>query len=200
MSANHRDPGHHHDQENRIRELKHRVEELAGGEMRAWESDTLSIERQEEFWRRILEYETAPLTTDFQQLIDAGVELPEPDAMDDERLTSKLWEVIGALARLRVFINETNHLSDRDLYSLLWRDILRQQVELLSPDPDAAWHVDLLGSGSETDTYLYLKHYADDRWRQQWLTDFPDYDMPAHEDPPYDRDHRLPRADDEPPS
>lgn len=58
---------------------------------------------------------------------------------------------------------------------------------------------DLLGSGRETDTYLYLKYYADQDWRQRWLADFPDYDMPAHEDPPYERDRHLPQSDDEPP-
>ena len=41
--------------------------------------------------------------------------------------------------------------------------------------------------------YLYLKYYADEDWRAAWLADFPDYDMPAHENPPHDRDHRMPQ-------
>jgi hypothetical protein len=40
----------------------------------------------------------------------------------------------------------------------------------------------------------YLKYYADERCRQQWLVDYPDYVMPAHEDPPFDRDSLLPQA------
>ena len=115
--------------------------------------------------------------------------------MDDEQLTSKLWQLISALARMRIFIQETNHLSDRALYSLLWRDVLREENPILPDDPGAAWHIDLLGSGSEADTDLYLKYYADDDWRRQWLADFHDYDMPAHENPPYDRDRRLPRPE-----
>jgi hypothetical protein len=109
-----------------------------------------------------------------------------------------LWEVIGALARMRVFINQTNHLNDRELYTLLSREVLREETPMLTFDPDSAWHLDLLGSGSEEDTYLYLKYYADEDWRRQWLADFSDYEMPAHEDPPYDRDRRLPQSDDEP--
>jgi hypothetical protein len=54
--------------------------------------------------------------------------------------------------------------------------------------------------GSETDTYLYLKYYAEDDWRQKWVADFPDYDMPVYENPPFDRDRHLPQPDDETPS
>jgi hypothetical protein len=189
----HRSGDGRRDQENRIEQLKQRAGEVVGGEMIAWESNRLSLKKREQFWRRVVEFETAPLTTNFQQLIDAGLELPEPESLDDETLSAKLWEVIDGLANLQVFICETDHLSDCELYTRLWRDVLRQQTEVISDDLYSVWHVDLLSTGSETDTFLYLKYYAAEEYRQHWLEEFPDYVMPDHENPPYDRDACLPR-------
>jgi hypothetical protein len=144
------------------------------------------------FLERLIAFETAPDTTNFQQLLNAGVELPSPETLGDDQVSRKLWEVIGALAQLRVFLSQTDHLSDRQLYELLWREILRHEIPDVPPEPTSAWHVDLLTGGGEDETRLYMKYYADERDRRAWLADFPDYDMPSHEDPPYDRDRRLP--------
>jgi hypothetical protein len=95
--------------------------------MIAWESDTLSPKEREQFWRHVVEYETAPSTTHFQQLTEAGLELPAPDDVSDEEVTPSLLALVGGLARIRVFITNTDHLSDRELYEVLWRDVLRDE-------------------------------------------------------------------------
>jgi hypothetical protein len=200
MPTNRRGSDHDKEQEGQIQELQQHAERLAMGEMIAWESPTLPPEESEQFWRCVVEYAAAPSTNHFQQLTGTGIELPDPNAMDDETLSSTLWEVISALARMRVFLSQTDHLNDRELYTLLWRDVLREEIPLLAEDVNAAWHVDVLGSASDADTALYLKYYADETERQQWLTDFPDYAMPAHERPPYDRDRHLPKPYEERPS
>jgi hypothetical protein len=79
---------------------------------------------------------------------------------------------------------------------LLWHDLLREAAKDLPLDDSSAWHIDLLSSGSAEDTYLYLKYYADDATRQQWSVDFPDDQMPEHEQSPFDRDRHLPQASD----
>lgn len=178
----------------RIDDLKRQADELAGGEMTSWKSEDLSPDIEEDFLQGVIAYESAPWTTHFQQLEEAGIELPDPETMNDEKLTAKLWEVIEALARMRVFLESTNHLSDRELYTELWKDVLREETKSMVFDEYSAWHIDLIGSGSDEHIDLWMKYYADDETRRQWMKDWPDYEMPDHEDPPYDRDRHLPNA------
>ena len=121
--------------------------------------------------------------------------LPQPDQLDDSELTSRLWDVINGLAFLRTFLHNTNHLSDRQLYVSLWEDLLREPTVLMPGNSAYACHIDIVGSGSEEDTCLYLRYYAGEEERQSWLEDWPADVMPDHEEPPYDRDRSLPQAE-----
>lgn len=181
-------------QEDRIEGLKRRAKELAGGAMES-NSDNCPAEMEEEFWKHIVDYEEAPWTTNFQQLENAGVSLPSPDSLNDEQVTATLWEVIQKLALLNVYIEQTDHLSDRELYSHLWTDSLREETKAFPMAANAMCHIQLLSGGSDEDNFLYLKHYADEAWRRQWHKDFPTDPMPEHEDPAYDRDRLLPKPD-----
>lgn len=133
----------------------------------------------------------------FDILPEAGILLPPPKQLDDGQLTEKLWEVIDALAHHGTFLQNTDHLSDRQLYAELWNDLLRE--EPFEPVPEDLGQgfcfIDLVGSGSEEDIHLLLKHYADESFRQSWQKDWPDDPIPDHEDPPYDRDRLLPQPE-----
>ncbi len=181
--------------EDRIKALKRQAEELSGGQMEAATLDDCPEETEEAFWNYVVEYEKAPWTTNFKQLEDAGVSLPEPESLNDEQLTAKLWEVVRKLALLNVFISQTDHLSDRELYTHLWTDSLREETKALPLAANCICHLEILGGWSEEDTRLYLKHYADEDWRRQWKKDWPKDPIPEHEDPPYDRDRLLPKPD-----
>jgi hypothetical protein len=186
--------------EARIEDLKRRAEELSGGQMKVGNLDDCPEEVEEAFWKHVVDYEEAPWTTHFQQLESAGVSLPQPDSLNDQDLTAKLWEIIQKLALLQVFIEQTDHLSDRELYTLLWTETLREETKALPLAANSAYHIQLLSSGSDEDNFLYLKFYADEDWRRQWHKNFPKDPIPKHEDPPYDRDRLLPRRDYGPPN
>ncbi len=128
----------------------------------------------------------------FTMLIDAGVELPAPETMEDDGLTAKLWEVIHELAERQVYLINTDHLSDRDLYAHLWSETLHEWIPLL-PFDDMVCTIDLVGSGSEEHINLYHRFYADEQHRRDWAEHFPDDEMPPREKPPYNRDRLLPK-------
>jgi hypothetical protein len=180
------------DREARIEALKHHAASLAGGPMVAHESDELPPDAREEFWRRVVEFETGETTDLTTELRRVGIELPEPEALDDEALHANLWVAINALADMNVFLYQTNHLSDRALYTLLYRELLPEEMDALNPDDGSAWHINILGGGSLDDVNNYLRYYADPTTRQFFEKKYPDEPLPVHEDPPYDRDRLLP--------
>jgi hypothetical protein len=150
----------------------------------------------ERFLRGVLAFEEAPETTLVRELARVGVDLPDPATLDDAAVTAKLWEVIHALAAMRVFLSRTDHLNDPELYGALWREILPDEMHGLDDDPYTACHIDILGGWSNEDIQTHLKYYADEKERQRWVRDFPEQPLPPHEDLPYDRDRHLPQGDD----
>jgi hypothetical protein len=182
------------DQEICINELREAAREAAGGEMTDWESDDCPPELAEQFWSNVLAYESAKRTCHFMQLEERGIALPAPEELDDAELTAKLWEVIHALAGMNVFLSQTDHWSDRELYKHMWHETLREITMDLPPSSGWTHHIDFLSSGSDEDNELHLKYYADEEWREQWRRDFPNDVIPPHVDPPYDRDSKLPKA------
>jgi hypothetical protein len=103
-----------------LSEMKQRLRQITGNQMFDWESELLPIEEREEFWKHILAFVTSPSVSDFERLVKAGIELPERESMDDAMLTTKLWQVIRTLAQMRIFLSQTDHLTDRELYAHLW--------------------------------------------------------------------------------
>lgn len=118
--------------------------------------------------------------------------LPPPEELDDTQLRTRLSEVIQGLALFGAYLHHTDHLSERELYAHLWHDFLREPAVLQPDNPDFAYHLDVIGSGSEEDNDIYLKYYADEKERRQWAKEWPDDTLPEHEQPPFDRDRHLP--------
>ncbi len=181
------------DREIHIEHLKHEAEKMAGGEMIHSESEDCPPELEELFWENVVRFEQGPFVTLFEQLENSGYELPPPDHLDDESITSTLWKLIQKLEELKVYITNTNHLNDRELYWHLWEISLREECPVMPLAGRAAWCIDILGGCSEEDISLHMKYYADETEREDWMKQFPDYEMLPHEDLPFDRDRHLPQ-------
>lgn len=185
------------DQQIRINELREQARELTGGQMTDMEDPDAPPELIEQFWGNVVEWERAPWTSEFELLRRDGIDLPDPDEMDDATLHAKLWTAIHAMARRHSYLCNTDHLRDRELYTLLWEEIWHEATKDIPhvTDDDAkprgcAW-IDMLGSGSEEDLELYLRYYANDDERAMWAKD--GITVPDREKPPHDRDRHLPK-------
>jgi hypothetical protein len=179
------------DQEQRIAKLREEVEKLGGNTMSL---ESMPADMEEEFLRHVLEYESAEPISLLQLLTNSGLEISAPDELDDETLTTKLKQIIDRMASLGAYLIHTNHLSDRALYEYLYHDGLREEAVLFPENPSYAYMIDLTGSGSEEDNHVYLKYYADEKYRRDWANDWPDDNVPEHEDQPFDRDRFLPQS------
>jgi hypothetical protein len=178
------------DREIRLEKMKRELEELSGGSM----ISGLSAEPEEAFLKRICEFEKAPHDTIFNRLVQRGVEMIPPADLDDTNLQAKLQELVRALAAIRCFVEDTDHLSDRELYAWLWSDALREEAPDLS-QLGGAWHMSVIGSGNEEDMAIFLKYYAGEKERRRWKKDFPNDALPPHFPLPYNRDRNLPRPE-----
>jgi len=161
------------------------------------ESCDCSTEVQEQFKKNVDAFEQAKWGQPFQILVESGISLPPHGELADTELNSKLWEVINALALMGVYLEHTDHLSDRELYILLLGDVLLEEMVFQSGDMNLTCHIDLIGSGSEDDNNIYLKYYAGEDDRTLWVKEFPDESVPGREQLPFDRDRHLPKPDPE---
>lgn len=152
-----------------------------------------STEVQEQFHKYIDAFEQAKWSQPFHVLVESGISLPPPGELADAELNAKLLEVISALALIGAYLEHTDHLSNRELYALLWGDVLREEMVFQSGGMNLACHIDLIGSGSEEDNTIYLKYYANEDDRALWVKEFPDEPVPNREQLPFDRDRQLPK-------
>lgn len=181
------------DQQQRIARLKSRARELAGGRLVCGESSEIDADLLEQFWAGVVAFESAskrPLT---QLLAKSGFDLPPTRQLTGPALRRTLRALIRRLAEWRYYLVHTDHLSDRDLYTLLREDVLTQPDNELPPETEASMIFDLamFDRGLPPGT-TFLRYYADQQMRRDMATELAPDKLPAHSDPPFDRDRRLP--------
>lgn len=183
-------------QEERIEKLEERIRELGGHSSTVSEED-LDPDLHESFLRNALAVEDAGWSVPADLLENGGIELTPPAEVDDESLPEKLRGLVHAMALHNMFLVHTDHLTDRELYTVLVEEHLQGETLLGPAEPKRGYNfiIDLVGSGSDEDNELYLRYHADDEWRARWKEDWPHDELPPKEEPVADRDRFLPQPD-----
>ena len=190
------------DQEQRIETLRRELQKLYGDtplfDSLPEEFDNADCE--EELLHQMLEYAITEPIAPFTLLQNAGVTISDPEQLDDTALTAKLNELIHHLASVGIYLEHTNHLSDRELYEYLYNDALRNEARLLPENPYYNYIIDVAGfdlnnvteSGGTVDVRDYLTYYATKKERKEFARAFPELSIPSRKQTPYDRDRSFP--------
>ena len=142
----------------------------------------MSTPCENEFLASMLAWERAPVLS-ISKWFDPELELTPPCTLDDHLLHKTLWKTIHKLYDVRIVLDFTDHLSDRELYCLLIRDILpspEKKVDL--PKNFLHWHC--LDRDEDPDTWL--RFYASEEERETWA-DETGQEPPSPEVPPFPR-------------
>ena len=117
-----------------------------------------------------------------------------PSEQDDQQLPGRLWELLYAAAARRIFFCATDHLSDRELYTLLWEQWLETPSADIPPEAETNTTVIVseFNARGMTHEEIWLRYYADEADRKLCRSSDPDSVFPPHEAPPFDRDRFLP--------
>ena len=194
------------DQEQRIETLRRELQKLHGDtplyDYLPEEFDTADFE--ERILRQMLEYATSEPIAPFTLLQNAGVTISDPEQLDHTALTARLQDLIHQLASVGIYLERTNHLSDRELYEHLYNHALRNEARLFPENPDYAYIINVAGtdlnnvieSGGTVDVRYYLTYYATKKERKQFARAFPKLSMPSRKHTPYDRDRFCPKPPD----
>lgn len=122
-----------------LAERKRRIDELvADAAARGDDADRVH-------WSMVYDHELAPPSTGRALLLEQRiVPVPPQDLADAADLHDELWTVIEALAAASVFLTNTDHLADRDLYCRLYYRILDEPTRMMPPGSEAAEFIDCL--------------------------------------------------------
>jgi hypothetical protein len=141
---------------------------------------------ENEFLAQMLAWERAPVLP-ISKWFQPELALPPPDQLTETQLRKLLNETIERLYSQRIVLDFTDHLSDRQLYCLIMRDILPSPEKKLDLRRNYLhWHF----LDDEMQPEIWLMYYASDEEREGWAEET-GQELPAKQKPPHPR--RMPR-------
>ena len=122
---------------------------------------------------------------------------PSPQSeLDNRQLPGRLWELLYAAAARRFFFCGTNHLSDRELYALLWEQWLDEPTADIPPEAETNTTkiISEFNARGMTHEEIWLRYYASDQERAKHAKEWPNDTLPPKQKPPFNRGWRLPKG------
>jgi hypothetical protein len=147
----------------------------------------MTTRSENEFLESMLEWERAPILPIYQWF-EPPLVLPHPDRLNQRQLALVLRATIDKLFDKHVVLDFTDHLSDYQLFALIFRDILPSHEKRLERRTTYL-HWDCANIEENPD--IWLRYYASQEERALWAEEN-DQPLPPHEEPPFRR--QLPRA------
>lgn len=111
-------------------QLRDELEPLFDESIGRVNSTVMSTRSENEFLESMLEWERAPILA-ISRWFEPELTLPHPDGLNGHQLALVLSATIEKLFEKRVVLDFTDHLSDYQLYCIIYRDILPAQEKKL---------------------------------------------------------------------
>jgi hypothetical protein len=142
-----------------------------------------TLAAENDFLAAMLAWEQAPVLPIYRWF-EPELRPPRPESLSEEALHKILWDVIGKLYQKRIILDFTDHLNDRELYCLIFRDILRAREKKLEGQNNYL-HWDC--TGANADPEIWLAYYATEEEREDWADSY-GQPLPPTLPLPYPRD------------
>jgi hypothetical protein len=146
----------------------------------------MSVANENEYLSSLLAWEKAPVLP-ISQWFEPELVITPHQMLGDEALHQQLHQLIGRLFEKNIVLMHTDHLSDRQLYCLIFRDILTaQEKKVILPGKYLRWQcLDIV-----EDEESWLRFYASPEERRQWAEET-GLRLPPSEQVPFPR--QLPK-------
>jgi len=142
----------------------------------------LPLAVENEYLASMLAWEIAPILPIYRWF-EPELRPPRPSVLNDQDLHEILWDLIAKLHEKRIILDFTDHLSDRELYTLIYRDILpsrEKKIDLRT----GYLHWDCAAANGDPE--VWLRYYASEEEREGWAETYRQ-PLPPMEVPPYPR-------------
>lgn len=166
--------------------LRDEIEPFLDESLYVVDLDGMSTDNENDYLASMLAWERAPVLP-ISHWFEPELVMPRYNLLSENELKQQLYQVIGRLFEKNITLELTGHLSDRQLYCLIARDILPvEEKRLNSSRACVRWQC--IDPVIEEETWLRFYATADDRsaWSQET-----GLKLPPHESIPFPR--KLPQ-------